>query len=83
MTIESLTSEIDAAREQFREINDLHWRWVKDEITRKKRKVYSQLLPETEHKIGELADRLARLYAFRSRLSARSIDEIRLIAQHA
>ena len=72
MTNESLTSEIDAAREQFREINDLHWRWVTDEITRKKRKVYRQLLPDMEHRLGELAGRLGRLYRFRSMLSARS-----------
>jgi hypothetical protein len=62
MNIESLTSEIAVAREQFHEINDLHWEHGK----------YRYILPDMEHRLGELAARLERLYKFRSMISAKA-----------
>jgi SMC interacting uncharacterized protein involved in chromosome segregation len=75
MTIESLTSEIALTREEFRALNDLHWQYVEDALTHRKKYVYRGLLPDMEHRIVELAERLERLHRFRAMLTARTTNQ--------
>ena len=84
MNIETLTSEIALARDEFRVLNRLHWPPGVQGTCQSRLAGYNRgadkslgfycaLLPEMEHRLGELAERLARLYRFRAMLTANSI----------
>ena len=79
MTLDSLTQDIAQAEVEFRWLNRKHWGDpVHHPIIRKPRPNYRPLKIETETRIIELAERLARLRNFMNLIAVAQLTNERL-----